>query len=524
MSTSKSQPPELPDSVSTKGKSCLAPGCLLGLGIVVSSMALIPIAIYTLAYVQGKRAEHKWAVFKAHWEAQGEIFDLNKLTPPEISDKENFATAPIISELFDETKPPRLSMLNFDEIPKLKKPTTSVQSPTISNDSRRALGAPKPLVNYLKNPSQAANEKEAAVIILKALKPLEPILSELNEASIRSKANFPIDYTQPFAANFEYVRLLLDSIKTISLRSRARMVLGDSTGARADLTTIFNLEFLIGSQPSLISHLVEATTSKIVLSIIWQGLQSSAYTTADLHQIHESLQKQKLKPRLVRSLRFERASILAVIDSLDKKASVTNPVDEKLIPINRVVVAMKSLGLSSSFILKNKLSYSKFIQEHGLSDGNIINWEGLNVASSLNAKNDLKKITAHPVLGKNPYSIIVGLMGPAYVKIVQSSTQTATRIDLARVAIALELYQREHGNYPATLAPLAPQYIAELPLDLVTGKPLHYRIKADGTPLIYSVGLNKIDEKGLLKKDHTLGDWAWQYTLPDDFDEKDWRN
>ncbi|NOX99224.1 MAG: hypothetical protein GXP30_05770, partial [Verrucomicrobia bacterium] len=80
----------------------------------------------------------------------------------------------------------------------------------------------------------------------------------------------------------------------------------------------------------------------------------------------------------------------------------------------------------------------------------------------------------------------------------------------------------EHGKYPSTLAPLAPNYIDALPLDLFTGNLPHYRIKADGTPLIYSVGLNKIDEKGLLKRDRELGDWTWQYTLPDDFDEGDW--
>ncbi|MFK5924048.1 MAG: hypothetical protein QM496_17870, partial [Verrucomicrobiota bacterium] len=92
------------------------------------------------------------------------------------------------------------------------------------------------------------------------------------------------------------------------------------------------------------------------------------------------------------------------------------------------------------------------------------------------------------------------------------------------VAIALELYRREHDSYPDSLSPLAPSYIDALPPDLITGAPLHYLLKTDGTPLIYSVGINQIDENGLLKKDRTLGDWTWQYTLPPAFNESDWQN
>ncbi|MCF6312726.1 MAG: hypothetical protein L3J39_09775 [Verrucomicrobiales bacterium] len=62
-----------------------------------------------------------------------------------------------------------------------------------------------------------------------------------------------------------------------------------------------------------------------------------------------------------------------------------------------------------------------------------------------------------------------------------------------------------------------------MPLDLISGKPLIYHTKADGTPIIYSVGINQIDEGGLLKKDRNLGDWVWQYTLPDDFNSSEWR-
>ena len=48
-------------------------------------------------------------------------------------------------------------------------------------------------------------------------------------------------------------------------------------------------------------------------------------------------------------------------------------------------------------------------------------------------------------------------------------------MDLARVAIALERYRLAHGAYPESLDVLAPQFIAQLPHDIINGQPLHYR-------------------------------------------------
>jgi len=71
--------------------------------------------------------------------------------------------------------------------------------------------------------------------------------------------------------------------------------------------------------------------------------------------------------------------------------------------------------------------------------------------------------------------------------------------DATLVAIALELYHRKHGAYPEALDALVPQYLPAVPPDRYDGKPLKYKL-VDGKPLLYSVGVNRVDNGGRLAK------------------------
>ena len=92
-------------------------------------------------------------------------------------------------------------------------------------------------------------------------------------------------------------------------------------------------------------------------------------------------------------------------------------------------------------------------------------------------------------------------------------------VDLARTAIALERYRLAHGEYPEALAALAPQYIAQVPHDVIDGGPLKYRREANGLFTLYSIGWNETDDGGVVvltkdkspHVDNRQGDWVWRY-------------
>jgi hypothetical protein len=82
----------------------------------------------------------------------------------------------------------------------------------------------------------------------------------------------------------------------------------------------------------------------------------------------------------------------------------------------------------------------------------------------------------------------------------------ATR-DGTRLMIALERHRLRHGQYPASLAALAPKFIDNVPIDPFTARPFRYRLldaaatnAAEGY-ILYSIGFDEIDNGGTTAED-----------------------
>jgi RNA polymerase sigma factor (sigma-70 family) len=74
-----------------------------------------------------------------------------------------------------------------------------------------------------------------------------------------------------------------------------------------------------------------------------------------------------------------------------------------------------------------------------------------------------------------------------------------------QLAFALVAYHAVRGSYPKDLKELAPEYLAWIPDDIFCAKELHYQASKDEF-LLYSVGVNGIDEGGRTAKDTPAGD------------------
>jgi hypothetical protein len=85
---------------------------------------------------------------------------------------------------------------------------------------------------------------------------------------------------------------------------------------------------------------------------------------------------------------------------------------------------------------------------------------------------------------------------PALLKSIKKAEQIEAIRSIAVTAIALKRYQLGHGELPRTLAALVPAYLSSMPLDPVVGQPLRYRLNSDGTFVLYSIGLDGVDEGG----------------------------
>jgi len=77
-------------------------------------------------------------------------------------------------------------------------------------------------------------------------------------------------------------------------------------------------------------------------------------------------------------------------------------------------------------------------------------------------------------------------------KVIQSEAGSR---DGVMIGIALELYRRRHGDWPAALADLSPMFLPSVPVDRLTGKPLRY-VLTEGGPVVYSLGVDGDDDGG----------------------------
>lgn len=92
------------------------------------------------------------------------------------------------------------------------------------------------------------------------------------------------------------------------------------------------------------------------------------------------------------------------------------------------------------------------------------------------------------------YLLITQLL-PALDRASNTAERLLTSRDATQVGIALELYRRRDGTYPATLEELTPALLPSVPVDPADGSTLRYRV-VDGKPLVYSVGVDLDDDNG----------------------------
>ena len=85
---------------------------------------------------------------------------------------------------------------------------------------------------------------------------------------------------------------------------------------------------------------------------------------------------------------------------------------------------------------------------------------------------------------------------PTYGKAVATAVRIENTRNMSVTALALKRHWLRHGRFPEGLEVLVPEFLPSLPLDWWNGETLHYRLHADGTYLLYSVGMDGKDDGG----------------------------
>jgi hypothetical protein len=161
---------------------------------------------------------------------------------------------------------------------------------------------------------------------------------------------------------------------------------------------------------------------------------------------------------------------------------------------NNSGLAMMTLPAANMVVASRKEMLDAYdtITDHARAQVNEPLWQ---LDAEVSTDSELQAIK-RDTLTKFRYCFI-DLLLPAYDAIHNAVVKSDGARDGVLLGLALELCHRQNKQWPATLAELSPQFLPELPVDRITGKPLRYQI-VDDRPVIYSVGVDEDDDGGRL--------------------------
>jgi hypothetical protein len=471
--------------------------------------------------VENWRGNHSINRLKAQLYARGETLDWRRIIPVTISDDRNLAMTPLLKPLLDygrgvnnqvEWRTSADQAKAFRMLSKGKPPGPSASE----QDSFIDL---KAWQNYFRgnmNFPQATEPQSPAADVLLALSQFDPQLKELQQAvASRPECRWPVQYEENFAALLPHLEVLRSMLLATELRAAARLDLGQTVEAFEDVKVGLRLAESLSTEPLLISHLVRVAMNTGALKPVREGLARHQWTDPQLSELQKIFSTMNLLAEYKRCMRGERAFCIEAIEAM--RTGKVGPeffADDPdgtpgwaKAPLLRVA--------PSGWFFQNECSVARVHDQYSLAivDENVLR---INVPPTLapGSADPLEQVMGHR---STPYNSIAWMVVPAISNVLPKTGRAQTQAEAAAVACALERYRLSHQQYPEKLEQLVPAFLAQLPHDIVDGKPLRYRKEQEGGYLLYSIGWNQIDDGGVpgmtkTKRpiDQTTGDWVWR--------------
>lgn len=541
--------------------------------VALVAVVALPLLVVIFYFEEDERGERVWNQYKQQQEARGDHLDPSAFVPPLVSDDQNFASTPFLAPLFDfipGTQQPRDTKAvertkalspRYDAASARVKPGkqprsnswasagidlpawyTAFLKGTNAAEPEDAVGksfraryglegrqsgatAAQPATNNPQLPTDAPTLAEAAAGVLDALAEAEPILEELRAASRRphSRFNLYYDIDNPPAMLLPHYTVLKRLFQVLQLRVSAELALGRTNEAAEDIQFMFRLTDAIRNEPILIAHLVRLAELQISLQPLAQGLARHQWSEPQLRAFEERLRQFDFLADARLALQGERVFFGGgFIDYIRQ-----SPSRWRLMDIGSVTgegrdtqYSWQSALLSAcprGWYYLEKVNYSRMFQDYFLPT--------IDVAGHRVSPDACRRSDEHlAAMLNNPAPVVVlrhqffsGFLLPALTRSAQKFAFGQAGADAAGLACAIERYRLAHGQFPESLGALVPEFVSQLPRDVINGQPLNYRRTTDGQYLLYSVGWNQTDDGGVLgltKSGETIdqktGDWVWR--------------
>ena len=475
--------------------------------------------------IENWRGARAWHQYRQQLEAKGAPLDFKEIIPKPVPDAQNLAATPFIKSWFEFRG-------NAEKIWSDQFMAARGMVNSVTNRTRRtftdlvawemafaAVQANETNREFASDQLEPAARAKAAPAVLRGLEGSANRLAELREASRRPLSQYPVDYNldDPWGILLPHLAVLRSTCERLELRAVAELAAGQSARAFEDVELLVRMTDSIKTEPFLISYLVRAACVQRAAQPIWEGIAAHAWTDGQLREIQAHFETFDFIGDMKLPLDCERAAGVLTVDLVKKRGlalllEVAGPgpldsMDRKvanwcsgLIPDGWFDLELVNYWQLYELQLEGVVDFSGRVSPSRLkSNGKVLERE-----LSRSAKSIVSAVATHHVVART--------LLPVLDRIPIKGTIGQVAADQVVIATALERFYLANGGYPETLVALTPTFVAQLPVDPITGQSYQYRRHENGNFVLYSVGWDEKDDHGTPGKaifDERAGDWVW---------------
>ncbi|MGC9942932.1 MAG: hypothetical protein ABSE48_13960 [Verrucomicrobiota bacterium] len=358
----------------------------------------------------------------------------------------------------------------------------------------------------------------------------QPEIAAACAAVMSGPIAFQLDASRGNAMLLPHLSVLKHLTETLDDQLMLALHDGDRDAAWTNLLVATRLVTAWNPEPAEISQLVRFANAKLVFGATWQALQANGWPDGQLARLQQEWESASFFTNLSDDFAFKCASDLMEInhDALRAQLPSTQAAVENRPSFDDFIRQALSDPYSSWAELNNRWRREEYAKG-GMYEDQIelllfCHDREVEVRNAVKAPTWLQMralpgVTNEPDF-QLPYpgSRLQMLLNQRRMRqrferqdssLLGRAAEAEAERRILVTAIALERYRAAQGSYPPALDALEPVFLGAVPVDFMDGEPLRYRLADDGHFLLYSVGLDGVDNGGKMPVPRERPDPGW---------------
>lgn len=336
----------------------------------------------------------------------------------------------------------------------------------------------------------------------------QPELDAACNAALSGPIRFNLNASGGNGILLPHLAMLKNLTQTFDSRAMLALHDGNRDAAWTNLLASTRLVTVWEPEPVEISHLVRFGDMKLVFNATWQALQADGWPDEQLARLQSEWESVDFFTNLPETVAFKRASDVAVCqrggqEHLEPSPTLTDFLKEALRSPFFIWSELNHRWDRANYLrhgsYEDETNLFLFYRDRELELRNAVQ------ASTWSQMRQLPGVTKALPFQSKYHSRMQAMLNVHAISmrfqregssILGRAAEAEARRRILIAAIALERYRGKHGSYPNTLTELAPEFLKNPPVDFMDGQPLRYRLTEDGHFVLYSVGLDCVDNGG----------------------------